>query len=83
MHCLSTSIRHLCYNIDALSYQTELPIKQGQTVHRTEVIDKLDKQKYILTIRTNLHTEQGQTFQRSNRSIRKNMDDRQTDSKTN
>ena len=56
MHCLSTSIRHLCYNIDALSYQTELPIKQGQTVHRTEVIDKLDKQKNILKIRqTNSH----------------------------
>ena len=36
-------------------------IKQGQTVHRNEVIDKSDKHKDILKIRqTNLQTEQGQ-----------------------
>ena len=33
-------------------------VKQGQTVHRTEVIDNSDKQKIVLEIRqTNLHTE--------------------------
>ena len=39
-------------------YKTEL-YKQGQTVDRTEVIEKLDRQKNILKIRqTNLvHTE--------------------------
>ena len=32
--------------------------KQGQTVHRTEVINKLDQKKNIFTIRqTYLHTE--------------------------
>ena len=36
--------------------------KQGQTVYRTEVVDKLDKQWNILKIRqTNIYTEQGQT----------------------
>ena len=33
--------------------------KQGQTVHRTEVIDKLDRQKTKLKIRqTNSYTEE-------------------------
>ena len=36
-------------------------IKEGQTVHRTEVIDKSDKHKNILKIsQTNLQTEQEQ-----------------------